>query len=1067
MKDGKHMYTMGEAGKAVGNSAIMARGRAYVQEGRIEAMTVREDGESVFAQGEVCGRTGRYAAHFCFQGGTLANASCSCSYFKNQEKPCKHVAALMIAANAQLRKAELHRQEELRRQEEERRIEEEEKEREQIRQTYYVNALIASGGNRRLRSFYDAPDEIPVRLFPILEKKENALGLELKIGRTRPYVVRNLSEFAERVQRGMRVVYGKELTFGHSEAEVDAADRALFWHIVQMAEGKPAGSQILLTGAQIDQTMRLLLGRDVLTKDGTPVKVTEGGVHMALALEEKENGARLHVRAASVLLGSVGAYTFGPGAIVCTFGREFDSAAALLRVAKEYPDGLEIGKEQLGEVCAQVIAPAQKQITVVKGRKLIENRMPLPLEITFYVDMPQKNRLLCRVAFAYSGIEVLPEAHTPSICRDTLLEREALCAVRTLFPESVSPSEFAFSGEDEAIFALLADKLHTLEQLGQVMIAERLAQKRVSARRAMMVGLSPSGAKLLVRADLGGLSQEELDAAYLAYRQKKRFVRLTDGTFLADEALEQAADAAEMAQSLDLPAEALEKGAEVPMSRGLYLEKAVKARKGMQLHAPDALTDFMERLEMAQKMQMDQPKGLRATLRGYQQTGLSWLCALSEAGFGGILADDMGLGKTIQMLAMLLTEKEAGKKVRALVVCPASLQLNWKSEAARFAPDLRCLVLSGGAKERAEQIGREDVELLIASYDQLRRDVQMYQGIELTHVLLDEAQYIKNAASQAARAVKTLNAAHRFAMTGTPIENRLSELWSIFDFLMPGYLHSYKKFRERFEAPIVQDGSEKAQKNLHLMTAPFILRRMKRDVLDDLPEKTETVMTSEMTPEQRRAYRGCAAQLLRQTKGNSAQERIRMLAGLTRLRQICCDPRLCLEGYTGGSGKLTQTVELVQQLEGEGHRMLLFSQFTSMLDILEEAFNRTGLSCFKLTGDTDKRERMRLVEAFNAGDTSVFLISLKAGGTGLNLTGADVVIHYDPWWNTAAQNQASDRAYRIGQTRGVEVISMIAADTVEERILQMQEEKQALSDGILEGGENLFTVDAELLRKIL
>lgn len=192
-----------------------------------------------------------------------------------------------------------------------------------------------------------------------------------------------------------------------------------------------------------------------------------------------------------------------------------------------------------------------------------------------------------------------------------------------------------------------------------------------------------------------------------------------------------------------------------------------------------------------------------------------------------------------------------------------------------------------------------------------------------------------------------------------------------------------------------------------------------------------------------------------------------MLAGLTRLRQICCDPRLCLEGYTGGSGKLTQTVELVQQLAGEGHRMLLFSQFTSMLDILEEAFSRAGLACFKLTGDTDKRERMRLVEAFNAGNTPVFLISLKAGGTGLNLTGADVVIHYDPWWNTAAQNQASDRAYRIGQTRGVEVISMIAADTVEERILQMQEEKQALSDGILEGGENLFTVDAELLRKIL
>ncbi len=1052
------MYTLEEAGRAVGHSALMARGRSYVQEGRVTGMTVRKDGESVFAHGEVCGRTGRYAVRFCFQGGTLADASCSCLYFKNQERLCKHVAALMIAANAQLREEEQRSREEMRRQEEK-------QEQEHIRRQYYVNALIASGGDRRLRSLCETEGE--VHLFPILEKKENVLGLGLKIGRERPYVVRNLGDFAECVRRGVRIVYGKGLTFGHSEAEVAEEDRPLFWHIIQLIEGSKTDAQLLLTGAQLDQTMRLLLGRKVLCADGTSAKIVEGDVHMALGLEKKEDGACLHVKADSVLLGSAGAYTFGPQEIRCTFGRQFDSAAALLRVASEYPEGLEIGAEQLNEVCKQVIAPAQKQITVVKGQQLIENRMPLPLSITFYVDMAEKNRLVCRTAFAYSGIEVLPGKHEPSICRDELLENEALRTVRSLFPQRVSPEEFAFSGSDEAIFTLLSDRLHTLERLGQVMIAQRLAQKRVTVRRAMTIGLSPSGTKLLVHADLGGLLQEELDTAYLAYRQKRRFVRLTDGTFLSDEAFEQAAEAAEIAKSLDLSANELQNGAEVPLSRALYLEKTVKMRKGLKLNAPGALTDFVERLENAQKMQMEQPKELHAALRDYQKTGLSWLCALSQAGFGGILADDMGLGKTIQTLAMLLAKKEAGWKVRALVVCPASLQLNWKNEAAHFAPTLRCLALSGGAKERKGQIQREDIELLIVSYDQLRRDVQFYREIRLTHVLLDEAQYIKNAASQAAHAVKTLHAEHRFAMTGTPIENKLSELWSIFDFLMPGYLYSYKKFKERFEAPIVQEGNEEARKNLHLMIAPFILRRMKKDVLADLPEKMEMVMTSEMTPEQRRAYRGCAAQLLRQTRGNSGQERIRMLAGLTRLRQICCDPRLCLEGYAGGSGKLKQTVELMKELANEGHRMLLFSQFTSMLDLLEEELNRAGLSAFKLTGGTDKQERMRLVDAFNGGDAPVFLISLKAGGTGLNLTGADIVIHYDPWWNTAAQNQASDRAYRIGQTRGVEVISMIASDTVEERILHMQEEKQALSDGILEGEENLFTVDADLLRKIL
>ena len=386
-----------------------------------------------------------------------------------------------------------------------------------------------------------------------------------------------------------------------------------------------------------------------------------------------------------------------------------------------------------------------------------------------------------------------------------------------------------------------------------------------------------------------------------------------------------------------------------------------------------------------------------------------------------------------------------------------------------LAPDLPCVALLGTAAVRQKQIEAWRDGLLITSYDQLRRDVLAYRDKPLTHVLLDEAQNIKNAASQAAKAVKTLNAAHRFALTGTPIENRLSELWSIFDFLMPGYLHAYKRFRERFEAPIVQDADEQARQNLHLMVAPFILRRMKKDVLDDLPDKIETVMTSEMTPGQAKVYHAHAEKLMRDAESELAdpQGRMRLLAGLTRLRQLCCDPRLCLEDYAGGSGKLEQLLELVRDMAAQGHRMLIFSQFTSMLALLEDALHEAGFETLKLTGETDKAKRMALVEQFNGGDTPVFLISLKAGGTGLNLVGADVVIHYDPWWNTAAQNQATDRAYRIGQTKGVQVFSLIAAGTIEERIVLLQEEKKALSDGVLLGEDSLFTVDAAALREIL
>ena len=563
--------------------------------------------------------------------------------------------------------------------------------------------------------------------------------------------------------------------------------------------------------------------------------------------------------------------------------------------------------------------------------------------------------------------------------------------------------------------------------------------------------------------------QADLDAAYAAYRQKRKYVRLKDGTFLSEEALDQAAQLEKVLESAGLSVEDAQRGDEMPRERALYLEQALAQRKGVSLDVPKALSEWMRRLEDAQKTQVEAPRGLCAELRPYQRTGLSWLSALSDAGFGGILADDMGLGKTVQALALLLRERAYGRPVRALVVCPASLQLNWRSEAARFAPDLPCVALLGTAAVRQGQIEAWRDGILITSYDQLRRDVLAYRDMPLTHALLDEAQNIKNAASQAAKAVKTLNAAHRFALTGTPIENRLSELWSIFDFLMPGYLHAYKRFRERFEAPIVQDADEQARQNLHLMVAPFILRRMKKDVLDDLPDKIETVMTSEMTPGQAKVYHAYAEKLMRDAESELAdpQGRMRLLAGLTRLRQLCCDPRLCLEGYDGGSGKLEQLLELVRDMAAQGHRMLIFSQFTSMLALLEDALHEAGFETLKLTGETDKAKRMALVEQFNGGDTPVFLISLKAGGTGLNLVGADVVIHYDPWWNTAAQNQATDRAYRIGQTKGVQVFSLIAAGTIEERIVLLQEEKKALSDGVLLGEDSLFTVDAAALREIL
>lgn len=1087
------MFTLLDVRRAIGNGAFFARGRSYAQEGRVERVVVEEkQGQSLY-RAMVRGSGGiRYGVMFAYDDGRgeFTQCGCDCPAFPCAEFGCKHVAALMITVCEQSDAEDaLRRRERLERERREAQARELEawrawerhqaEEREQLereRRERFIEQLVTQGQQRRMRTADQGGQAGGVRLYPVLTKMDDAVGLELKIGRTRAYVVRSLSEFARRVEQRERTIYGRELTFSHSEEEVEAQDLPLLWHVVMLADSaaQMRAGCVLLTGTALDQTMRLLLGREVELRmpDGhsARVPVTAGEKKLEVELRHQGQDVLLRVTADNAVVGGSGMYFFGEDGIFCAFGAAFERMHGLVNVAEQFPRGLLLRKEQLGAVCAQVIAPAAEHVTMRSGGRILEAHVPMGMTPRYYIGMDDKGRLTCRVRFAYGETEIAPGEVCPHIRRDDLLEGRALADSAALFPVKLTEEERAFEGSDEACFALLTQKLSALEQSGEVMIDQRLANMNVQTRRNMTFGLSVSGTKLIVRADLGGLNQDELRDAYAAYRQKRKFIRLANGAFLSGDALLQAAETAQMLDSLDVTAEQAEAGAEVPATRGMYLDAALSGRRDVRLRAPKELLDWMERLRAAQKTSIAAPGGLRAELRGYQMTGLSWLCALSDAGFGGILADDMGLGKTIQVLAMLLREQERGEAVRALVVCPASLQLNWLAEAERFAPSLTCRVLTGTAQKRADQIRAGDPpNILIASYDQLRRDAQAYADIELTHVLLDEAQYIKNAASQGAKAAKTLRARHRFAMTGTPIENRLAELWSIFDFLMPGYLFSYKKFKERFELPIVRDGDEQAKGNLRQMVAPFILRRMKQDVLTDLPEKVETLMTSELTAEQQRLYAAYAARLMDEAEGGlaDAPDRMRVLAGLTRLRQLCCDPRLCLEDYAGGSGKLDQCVDVVKSALGAGHRILLFSQFTSMLALIREALEAEGVSTFTLTGETDKQERMRMVEAFNAGGAQVFLISLKAGGTGLNLTGADVVIHYDPWWNVSAQNQATDRAHRIGQTRGVQVIRLIAAGTVEERILQLQEQKRALSDGVLLGDENLFTIDTATLREIL
>ena len=570
------------------------------------------------------------------------------------------------------------------------------------------------------------------------------------------------------------------------------------------------------------------------------------------------------------------------------------------------------------------------------------------------------------------------------------------------------------------------------------------------------------------------LSEEELLELLSRYRRRKRWYRLKNGDFVDLKHADSLEEMDRMASDLNIPMEQLiQGGVHIPKYRSLYVDRLLDSHNEIAASRDRHFKSLIRSFQTIKDSDFDVSASLSDVMRPYQLYGFRWLSTLTQAGFGGILADEMGLGKTIQMLSLLDSLRQAGETRPALVICPASLVYNWKEECSRFTPDLSVETLAGTLSQRKsilKQIafGGETADLYITSYDLLKRDITAYDGLYFSSVILDEAQYIKNHKTAIAKAVKILQADHRFALTGTPIENRLSELWSIFDFLMPGFLYTSSEFAERFETPIMKKKDPAATAR---MTEPFSLRRKKTDVLKDLPEKLEEVHTSLMEDDQRKLYDAHVVHMkeILSSSGNSGEDKMRVLAEITRLRQLCCDPSLLFEDYKGSSTKRAACLELIQNAIDGGHRMLVFSQFTSMLSLLAEDLKQAKIPFYTITGSTPKQERIRLVGEFNSReDVPVFLISLKAGGTGLNLIGADVVIHYDPWWNLAVQNQATDRAHRIGQTHQVTVIKLITAKTIEEKIMELQEAKRDLADAIMEGQSNsLMSMTKEELLALL
>lgn len=940
--------------------------------------------------------------------------------------------------------------------------------------------------------------ENSLKLIPRLMKKGGKLSVSFKIGEKKLYIVKNLETFCKNVKESAIDVYGTNTQINHNLKNFTENGRGWFHFISRIVQEeeefyqrlnetrgyysyrKPGvGSELNLFGRRLDEFYEQMAddaveyedkdGRE--TKKGTLTCINRNPkVTMQISAEELESeefhGIKVEGSLPDMYKGADTDY-YIDGNCLCRVDREFmQKIEPLANLSFGNAFSFHVGRNRMSEFYHRILPDLQSIVDVVETEPERFRKYLLPdAHFVFYLDAQDKN-VSCKLYARYgekevSVLDIISKKENGAIepFRDAAREEEVLFQTMQWFPEvDIHEGELHCGENEDLVYRIMESGAEKLMEIGEVRCTKRFLGYHAVRPVKVSVGVSVSSGLLELNISTEDIPQNEMLDILNSYRTKKKYYRLKDGSFvnLNDSSL---AMLAELMESMHLkPKEFVNGKMHLPMYRTLYLDKMLEENDSIYSSRDSHFREVVKNFKTVKDADFEEPKSLSKIMRNYQKNGYKWLRTLEAWQFGGILADDMGLGKTLQVIAVLLAAKQEGKTGTSIVVSPASLVFNWGEEFQKFAPELKISFITGTQEERQLKIeAYRESDVIVTSYDLLKRDIAYYEDKQFAYEVIDEAQYIKNHTTEAAKAVKIIKSNIRYALTGTPIENRLSELWSIFDYLMPGFLYTYDVFKRELENPIVKNNDEQAMKRLQKLAGPFILRRLKEDVLKDLPEKLEESRFVRLGSTQQTLYDAQVLHMRERLAGQDDSEfnknKILVLAELTKLRQICCDPSLCFDNYNGGAAKLEACMELIQSAMDGGHRMLVFSQFTSMLEILQKALDSSGISYYTITGSTSKEKRLQLVKEFNEGDTPVFLISLKAGGVGLNLTGADMVIHYDPWWNLAVQNQATDRVHRIGQTKKVMVYKLIVKNSIEEKILKLQETKKNLAEQVI-GGES-------------
>lgn len=915
----------------------------------------------------------------------------------------------------------------------------------------------------------------PIILRASIDKYNNIPSLTFKLGKNKHlYKVKDLNQLVDASRHSSSLKLGKFFNEPINQAKMDIDSQHWLSFIEKIIDARNLNEEfyynyssqvgrITLENSVADEVNDLLYQGVKLYSNEQPIGYTTDQLDLNIKIETQKSSALVSVEdlpVSTIITGSHAYYGYYKDVWIKYIGL---TPASLHNLGLQPGAEMQFSKKTVAKFAHNILPKfEQTKFILVSGTDELKVILPPEAHFLFKLDY-RVGSILCVARVQYGDAQYeLNQGYTEEDRRDVEKETAAWKHINTYFSD-YQHGRYVLSNEDsDVVQAFLDDGINELKRLGEVQITANFRSLLKGIKINLDVGVGINLTNELLDIDLADqkMSWEDIQAALKAYQEKRKYFVLKNGMLAKAEqpTIEQ------LAQTLhDLGIsfkDFIHGKLHLPAYRAFYFAKQMKAANALHFSTNESFNTLINDLAKNQLKQNQIPVSLQNILRPYQKIGFNWLSTIVNYKFGGLLADEMGLGKTLQIISLLLARKEKMQnQLPSLIVAPASVIYNWQAEVKKFAPSLNVALLDGTKKERERLLlDAKKYNLLISSYQSLNRDLEAYQNLIFDVEVIDEAQNIKNQQSVTAKTVKVIKAHHKLALTGTPIENKLSELWSIFDYLMPGFLGSYPDFRKKYELPIVKEQDKEAEDQLANMIIPFILRRLKKDVLRDLPDKDEEIVPVKMNKKQADLYNMQTQKIIAQLNGQGDEDfkrsRFQILAQITKLREICCDPHLLYENYHGKSNKLIATIELIKNNLANGHKILLFSQFTAMLDILHENLARLRLPLFTITGSTPKTKRQEQVQKFNQmAQPGVFLISLKAGGTGINLTGADVVIHYDPWWNLAAEKQATDRAHRIGQKHSVKIYKMVTEDSIEERIIALQQKKAELADIILQNDQ--------------